>query len=253
MKLHIHPEGDKDAIPTAKQAWDTFAKSVAVPFVYEQPVLFSPCAGMNVSAFAEARLSGGVAHVNVSRSFLNATCDEQQLTLLDELLHIAAFVGRLRDMHEAVEKLRETYHYAFPPAFALANWMFEVDAECALRDRYSKHAKRRADYYVKLLVQDIRSNDNLPEGWAPYYWLRYYLCAELAGILTRDHRIEALLFASLHARPEAPSHAEWKELDPLHRMLSPKFNGYYSLPQWGAPRYEAILNRVIDRLQRVRE
>jgi hypothetical protein len=75
--------------------------------------------------------------------------------------------------------------------------MFEVDAECALRDRYSKSAKRRADYYVKLLVQDIGRNDNLPDELrATYCWPRYYLRPELAGTLTRDHRIEALLFGA---------------------------------------------------------
>src|SRR5215203_5835586 len=133
MKLHIHAVGDTDAIMTAKQAWDAFEDSFAVPFAYEKPVLFSSGVGMNVSQFAEARLIEGVAHLNVSPLYLSAARDEQQLTLLHELLHLSALIGPLRELNEAVDRLRDTYHYACPPAFALANWMFEVDAEFALR------------------------------------------------------------------------------------------------------------------------
>jgi hypothetical protein len=251
MHLQLYVIGDRTLIPLLEAAWADFEQWVAVPFRYDRVAPVHVYSGStDVSDYAQARVEAGVAEIAVTRTTLEAPRSERRLTLLHEAMHIAAFIGPLWHMNEAVKRLRAQYHYAFPHARMLANWMFEVDAELSLAHQFENHAKDRAEYYVRLEERSSGAYRVLPSDdlGRPYYVLRDRLCAELAGILANDGSVEPRLARSLEEPPD------WAvdEMETLHTMLSPKLNNYADLPQWGVPRYEAVLNRVIDKLQRGR-
>jgi hypothetical protein len=122
--------------------------------------------------------------------------------------------------------------------------------ELALAKQYPDLAADRAAYFVKI-QEGVRARERAT-GWyrnlqpnhplRPYYVLGDRLMAELAGLL-RDAQLEKDLCAGLEETPRESV----SDIEEMHRMLSPKFNDYADLPQWGIERYEAVISLFVKR------
>jgi hypothetical protein len=249
VKLHIQIAGDKALIPVAKQAWNEFETSIALPFAYDKPAEVSVCDDTEDSDLAECQVTNGVAVIRIKPAFLDVDVLqplEQNLTLLHESLHIASFTGTLRDMYAAVNGFTEAYGIHCQIARRLGKHLFEVDAEFALRDLYSEHLSDRTAYCVRQTAETIGHwYSDIPSTHRvrPYYVLLDQLRAELLGLLAGDESVTRRLCSSVELASEPTD-----EIAALHRMLSPKCNNFADLPRWGAATYEAVIRRVTEAL-----
>jgi hypothetical protein len=246
---------DASRIEHAKRVWAAFEQSIELPFEYDNKPPKPKVSSVNpMSEWAMTLVQHGVAYIALTNRLLDARLMEQKLTLLHESLHIASFTGPLLEMYGAVKRHRTRYSNAHPISHWLGLYMYEVDAELALAERYKEYAAARASYYVK--VQQLVRQQERAQGWCvrlsardparPYYVLGDRLCAELAGLLAGDKHVETQLCSDLEQPPPACAH----EIETVRQMLSPISNDYADLPRWGAARYEEVVRRVTEGIGR---
>ena len=102
MKLQIDVSGNEPSrLPAAERAWTEFEAAVELPFDYEKPANFAVCHQTDVSQLAEVAVKNGIATLRLTPALLDCPPNERTSTLLHESLHIASFVGPLREMYEA--------------------------------------------------------------------------------------------------------------------------------------------------------
>lgn len=245
MNLEILIAGDPGLVSKAKRAWESFEGTLTVPFAYDR-VEYSTSGEMAVSETAEATVNEDGAKIRIAPALLEAPEVDIHLVLLHESLHIAAFVGPLREMWNAVRQFTQIQGAAADLGRTLGRHLFETDAEIGLRDRYQSWMQRRAAYSVKSLqVEMMTWYADLPVSHParPYCVLRDRLSAELAGLLADDYAVTIALTERLVPQPDTDP-----EVEAIYRLLSHRVRDYSTLPHWGSAAYKEVVWRVTSRL-----
>ena len=158
MELHVGVSGGRmDLNPKADELWRWFEGSVSVPFDYsavKARAYPGPLDGIAASRLyipEDPEFDGKeYARILVAEEFFSLTEEERFLTLLHESMHIASFLGALRPMlvkkgqlcranprpDSIAEKGAKAAGFLlcrYDLAFLLAEHLFEIDAELALK------------------------------------------------------------------------------------------------------------------------
>jgi len=265
---------DRALLRDVKAVWSRFQSSIRLPFAwssleFSQGVPIAQLAGVE-------RVRAGAFVLRISPRLLLSPDWEIRLTLLHECLHLAAIAGPLSAMYDAKDELQraqdmakadllqrygqreftpeqyqqyfEADHRRWTLAMNLANQLYEVDAEFALRRQYPECALDRARYYCRLRAETV-SWDSYHHPYRPYAVLYERLRVDLALALSEEWQEDGMTLRTVLDREIAGCDPKVRDrIDELEQLLSPRRADFALLSEWGGDTYRDVVTRTIKQL-----